>query len=70
MSPTITTVLSDSDGQEGGSVTFGNTEFLKRFSDFKNTEDKLPDFLKRKVLQFCFEIYHLHFGCLISLFVV
>ena len=34
-----TTVLSDSNSQEGGLVTFGNTEFLKRFSDFMSKEE-------------------------------
>ena len=45
------TVLSDSNGQEGGLVTSGNTEFLKRFSDFMSEvevrplekNDRLPD---------------------------
>ena len=46
-----TSVLSDSNGQEGGLVTSGNTEFLKRFSDFMSEvearplekTDRLPD---------------------------
>ena len=42
MSPTITTVLSDSDGQEGGLVSFGNTDILTRFSDSKKLEEIRP----------------------------
>ena len=37
-----TTVLSDSNGQEGGLVTSGNTEFLKRFSDFMSEVEARP----------------------------
>ena len=37
-----TTVLSDTNGQEGGLVTIGNTEFLKRFSDFMSKEEARP----------------------------
>ena len=37
-----TTVLSDSNDQEGGLVTFGNIEFLTRFSDFMSKEEARP----------------------------
>ena len=51
VSPTTTNVLSDSNGQEEGLETFGNTNNLMRFSEFNKLEktrpqeniDRLPD---------------------------